>query len=357
MKIGIDTQSMVGFKTGIGYYTKNLVQSLLKEKDFDFYTYKDESLKNLNTLQRIRWENFSLVNLARKDKIDLLHIPGFAGPLLKAKYKRVTTVHDLIGLIYPSNLGPISRFYWQKWLPLCIRNSDAIIADSENTRRDIINLLNIKGEKITVIPLAADNTFSKLSDTHYLNEIAKKYSLPADFILTVGTIEPRKNIPLLIESFASYIQENNNNLKLLIVGKQDWGFPEVQKTIYKLRINDRVRFTGYVEDTELSAFYNLAKAFVYPSLYEGFGLPVLEALSCGVPVICSNISSLPEIVADAAILISPYNASEIKNAIKRMNENSYLRQEFSERGIQQAKKFSWERTIQQIREVYKKFCN
>ena len=161
LKIGIDIQSTLGSKTGIGCYVSNLIQQLQSNKDYRFCYYEDPTKKDFDTLGRMRWENMRISQLAKKDKIDLLHIPGFAGPFARSNFKKVTTVHDLIGLVYPQNLAAVSRFYWQRWLPACIRRSDFIIADSENTKKDIISFLGFDADKIKVIYLAADSSFKK----------------------------------------------------------------------------------------------------------------------------------------------------------------------------------------------------
>ncbi|MGB2878861.1 MAG: glycosyltransferase family 1 protein [Candidatus Omnitrophota bacterium] len=353
MKIGIDIQSTQCNVTGIGYYVRNLIRHLGDIPGTEFFYYKYPGDRDLNTPGRIYWENVGLTGLAKKDNIDILHIPGFAGPMIKGKYKKITTVHDLIGMIYPGNLSPVSRFYWQKWLPACVRNSDMIIAQSECTRKDIMRLLNVPAEKIRVILQASREDFRRIEDDEKLAAIRDRYGLPSEFVLSVGTIEPRKNITGLVEAFADYVKEADRDLKLVLVGKKDWGYGDVEKKIRESGLGSKAVFVGYVPDSDLPAIYNLAKFFVLPSFYEGFGLPVLEALSCGKPVISSNVSSLPEITGDAAILVDPHDIRQLREGIKRVDGDSSFRSELSNRALEHAKKFSWKETAVKTLEVYK----
>lgn len=357
MKIGIDIQSTVGSKTGIGYYASNLVEKLTSMREVDVVVYKDERLPELNTVRRIFWENATLPALVKNDNLDIFHVPGFAGPRVKGKTKKITTICDLIGVLYPENLNIVSRFYWQKWLPYCVKNSDAMIAISEHTKKDIMKLLGVPAEKIHVILLAADRKFRPIEDGKIPGFIRGKYGLPDEFFLTAGTIEPRKNIVGLVEAFSAYISGSGSGISLVIAGKKDWGYEKVREKVDELGIADKVIFTGYVPDEDLPVIYNLAKFFVYPSFYEGFGLPVLEAMSCGRPVICSNNSSLPEVAGDAAILIDPSDIKDMKLAIQKMNADEPLRKDLAEKSLRQAGRFSWEKTAAQTLDVYKKTMN
>lgn len=352
MRIGIDAGSASGKSTGIGFYTRNLIEYVEKTKEASFVKFFPDK-EDLNTIERVGWENFGLPNKAKKENIDLLHLPGFAGPMFKGRVKSVTTVHDLIGMIYPENLGRISRLYWQKWLPACVKNSELIIADSQNTKNDIVTLLGVPEEKIRVILLAVDDKF-RLLRPELLSAVKDKYGLPDRFMLNVGTIEPRKNIPGLVDAFSDYVKTCSGDMNLVLVGKKDWGYKQVKTKVEELGLSGRIVFTDYVEDEDLPALYNLAELFVYPSFYEGFGLPVLEALSSGCPVLASNVSSVPEIVGDAGILLDPNDIKGMTKAFKEFDQNSSLRGELSEKGIARAKLFSWERTARETIAVYRK---
>jgi len=357
MKIGLDIQSTNTQATGIGYYTRSLIKEYNNFKGVDFCYYKDQAEGEFNTIRRIYWESITLRRTALKDKVDILHIPGFAGPLLKGKFKKVTTVHDLIGMIYPNNLAPISRFYWQKWLPACVKNSDHIIADSENTKNDIIRLLGLPREKISVIYLAVDKIFKPADRQESKNLLKKNYNIAKPFILNVGTVEPRKNISLLIEAFYEYKRLNKDELILVIVGKKAWDYKRCCDIINKLNISEYVIFCDYVKDTDLPIFYNSAELFIYPSIYEGFGLPVLEAFACGAPVICSNTSSLPEVAGEAGYYINPNSVDDIKRALSDVVKSKGLRVELKEKSLIQAAKFSWKSTAKATLDVYKEVLN
>ncbi len=353
MKIGIDVQSTSGKSTGIGFYTKNLITYLEKTNEVSFVKVKSVK-EDLNTLERMKWENIDLFAEVKREGIDLLHIPGFAGPMFNAETKKVTTVHDLIGMVYPENLGFASRFYWQKWLPACVKKSDHIIADSMNTKRDIVRFLGIPEDKIRVILIAVDPRFKPIDDVEELKRVTDKYDLPDHFILNVGTIEPRKNIRGLLEAFARYVDEYNGKMELVLVGKKDWGYKQVEGKLKDLGIDKRVFFTDYVEDKDLAVFYNLAKVFVYPSFYEGFGLPVLEALSSGCSVIASDRSSIPEIVGDAGILVRPDDINGLSGHLSNFDKSDHLAEDLSCKALERAKMFSWEKTAEETLEVYRR---
>jgi len=353
MRVGIDIQSTQGLKTGIGYYTRNLIGQFDSSKDLQLFYYKHPKQSDLNTLERIYWENMTLATKAGKDKVDLLHIPGFAGPRKNVSYKKITTTHDLIGLIYPQNLGLVSRYYWQKWLPSCIKNSDFIIADSENTKNDITRLLHIAADKIKVIYLAVDPRFRQRQspDKH---ESLRAYGIDKRYVLSVGTIEPRKNIINLIDAFDRYLKESGDgDILLVIAGKKGWDYDRCSKKTLDLNLRERIIFCDYVRDEDLPMLYNASEVFVYPSFYEGFGLPVLEAMSCGTPVICSSISSLPEIGGDAPLYVNPNSVDSIAAALLRVVNNKELKAMMSKKSLENSKRFSWEKTATETIHVYK----
>ena len=354
MKIGIDIQSTQGTLSGIGYYTRNLLENIKSAPGVEVTYYKHPKEADLNTIKRIYWENISLPKLFRKDDLDILHLTGFAGPWLTGKVRKITTVNDLIGMIYPGNLAPVSRFYWQRWLPACVKNSRLIIAISEHTKRDIVRLLGIPPDKIKVTYLAANKSFRYISDRQNLHGILKKYGINSKYILSVGTIEPRKNFALLIRAFALYLARvKKEEISLVIVGRYGWAYNECLKAAMELGIQRHIIFCDYVDDADLPIIYNMAELFIFPSLYEGFGLPVLEAMCCRAPVICSNTSSLPEVTADAAILIDPLNKLEMANAIENVLSDGDLKKSLSDKAMRQSSRFSWAKTANETIAVYK----
>lgn len=356
MNIGIDTQSVTLQATGIGYYTQNLIREYasLKNNGITFHYYKHLEKEELNTLERLQWENILLGRQIKKERIDILHVPGFAGPYKKGKFKKVTTVHDLIGMIHPQNLSLFSRFYWQKWLPACVRTSDFIIADSENTKNDIIKFLHIPEDKIKVIYLAASSKFRPIEKSVREEEILKQYGIASNYILNVGTIEPRKNISLLIEGFWQYLQvSQKKDIILVIAGKKGWDYQKCLHKVLELKASDYVMFCDYVKEEDLPVLYNFCEAFVYPSAYEGFGLPVLEAMSCAAPVICSNNSSLPEITPEETLYIDPNNIDSISDALSKILEDNNFKEKMRLDCFNYSKKFSWQKTALETLNVYK----
>jgi len=235
-----------------------------------------------------------------------------------------------------------------------IERADAIIAISNHTKLDLIKYFDAPEDKITVTHLAADKAFTRIVDHDILKKIRQKYSLPHDFVLFVGSLEPRKNLPTLLAAYALLQQTFKNKFSLVIVGSEGWLNDQIKLLITELKISENVCFTGYVAQEHLSAIYSMASVFVYPSLYEGFGLPVVEAMACGTPVITSNVSSIPEVVGDAAVLIDPINKEELALTIERVLGDEDLRESLRISGIARAKTFSWERCARETLEVYKR---
>jgi glycosyltransferase involved in cell wall biosynthesis len=213
----------------------------------------------------------------------------------------------------------------------------------------------LREEKIRVINEAANENFKIIQAKDILDDCMKRYNLPEKFILYVGTLEPRKNIVRLLQAFSGVHEKTG--VPLTIVGKKGWKYKEIFNTFLDLNLEEKVLFTGYVEPEELPALYNLATLFVYPSLYEGFGLPPLEAMQCGCPVVTSSVSSLPEVVGDAAIKVNPRSIQEIEQAMCRLLSDENLRNNYIEQGVKQAEKFSWERCARETYQVYQEVWN
>lgn len=351
MRIVIDTQATVGQKSGIGHYADGLIRHLDQSRHTYFFL-KPDRTRDLNTADRIFWEAMRLPLQARSAKADLIHTVGFSAPLIRS-CKVVSTVHDLIGLIYSDHLSPWSRFYWKRWLPHSFRKADHLIASSENTKRDILKFLHYPEHRISVIPLAVDRRFKKMDEESAYRTL-KNYFMFDQFILNVGTLEPRKNLKNLILAYAMLNKDLRKSYPLIVVGKIGWGVGELHQLIKSANVEEDVHFIDYVPDEDLVSFYNGATLFIYPSLYEGFGLPVLEAMSCGTAVIASNVSSLPEVTGDAALLIDPLKPKEIADAIKSLLLNRSLRESMESRGLEQSTLFSWERVAKMTTEVYER---
>ena len=350
MKIAIDTQPTLGRKTGIGLYTANLLRALRRvAAQHEYVELSWGRTEELRTDRRLRWEQWELPRRARAARAQILHLTGFGAPWWRP-CPTVLTVHDLIGYLFPANLPPIARFYWARWLPFSVRFAGRIIADSEHTRRDLERLLSVDRERIAVIPLAADERFRPIADPAVLADVRDRYDLPASIILYVGTLEPRKGLDTLVNAFAALAGDFPH--ALVIAGKKGWYTQPLFRQVEDLGLRYRIRFTDYVADEDLPVLYNLADLFVFPSRYEGFGLPPLEAMACGVPVVSSNAASLPEVVGDAGILVPPDNAGALAAAMRQVLTSEGQRAELGARGLAQAARFTWEETARQTVRVY-----
>ena len=350
MRIALDTQSTVGRKTGIGIYTARLLDALRRvgpEHEYREIAWGRDVSMRLD--RRLRWQQWELPRRARAAGADLLHVPGFDAPRRKP-CPLVLTVHDLIGMLFPQNLPPVARFYWSRWLPRSIRWADRVIADSEHTRRDIVRLLGVPTERIVVIPLGVDVAFRQVADAEALVAVRGRYALPETFILYVGTLEPRKGLDTLVDAYATLADALSHDL--VIAGKRGWYTQSLFAQVRRLGLERRVHFTNYVADADLPALYSLAAIFAFPSRYEGFGLPPLEAMACGTPVVSSNAASLPEAVGDAGLLVPPDDPVALAAALRRVLEDADLRARLHAAGLAQAQRFTWEETARQTLTVY-----
>jgi len=365
MKIGIIADSIHELKTGLGTYAYNLIKGLSRFRKHEYIIIHSKRGGMPNSIpcddlivpipkilfgKEIR-KMCILPFKIRKLNLDILHETYHFGHFLFSPCKiRITTVFDLSPLIFPGT-HLYSRVLMHKILfPFTIRNSEKILTISKSTKQDLIKYLNIPEKKITVTYLATDEKYRLLNQKE-ISKIRRKYSIDFPFILYVGTLEPRKNIPSLIRAFYQ-LKKKTSRHKLIIAGKKGWKSEDIFETIEKLNLQKDIIFTGYVPDEDLPALYNAADLFVYPSLYEGFGLPPLEAMACGTPVITSNTSSFPEVVGDAGIMIDPYDVDGLTKAMYEVLTNDGLREDMIKKGLKQTKKFSWEKCAKETLEVY-----
>jgi len=355
MKIAIDIQTTLGQPTGFGFYVSNLIANLQKEKgEHELILLRPKTEKDFSTPQRFTWDQTTLPTLAKAAKADLLHQPCFSAPF-SFKGPVVITIHDIISILFPENIPFASRMFYSKWMPFAYRKATQIITISESTKADIQSILKIPEEKITVIPLAVDERFQDPIHKSDVAKVSKKLNLPEKYILHVGTLEPRKNLEFLIEAFAKSLEiAGNEDLALVITGKKGWYFEGLFAKVKQLKLGKKVIFTGYIDEEDKPALYRGARLFAFPSLYEGFGLPPLEAMASGVPVISSNTSSMPEVIGEAGILLSPRDKNGWVEAITKVNQDTDLRKKMIEKNKGQVATFSWANTAKKTIEVYQK---
>jgi glycosyltransferase involved in cell wall biosynthesis len=287
--------------------------------------------------------------------VDVVHSTTFCVPRFRLRPKRlVVTIYDLSFITHPALHLPANVEHCLAGTRLAIEHADAIIAISEHTRRDLIERMAAPAERITVTPLAHDASFAAVTDPRRLAAVRKRYRLPEHFILFLGALEPRKNLPRLLEAYAGLPAAIRRDVELVVAGMSGWLNESIRGQVSELGLDRSVHFAGYVDPDDLSTLYSLASMLAYPSLYEGFGLPVLEAMACGTPVLTSNVSSLPEVAGDAATLVDPVDVASIESGLRTMLESPSLRADLAERGRARAATFSWDRCARQTLEVYRR---
>jgi len=411
MNIAIDIRSLMEpYRSGVAEYTYNLLNNLLKidleNQYFLFYNSFSDISQNLPKWNKpnvkfigFRYPN-KIFNLSikflkypkldqllfrtldlklRNYKIDLFFLPNINFATFSPDCRKAITVHDLSFERYPEFYS-WKRRWWHRVInpKKLISNSDQIIAVSENTKNDLIDLYKIPAEKIKVIYSGISQEFQPITNNQKLNQIRQKYNLPNNFIFYLGNLEPRKNIEGLIQAFKILKSDNTPviparrirgknpeiyrnvqlttlrpdpeqtyNLQLVIAGPPSWSYHSIYRLAYQSKFKNQIRFIGYVDSEDKPYLYNLAKLFVYPSFYEGFGLPLLEAMACGTPVITSFTSSLGEIVGQGGLLVDPYNPQEIAEAVYQILTDEKLKNNLIENGQKQVKKFSWEKCAEE----------
>jgi glycosyltransferase involved in cell wall biosynthesis len=301
---------------------------------------------------RIAWEQVVLPVVARRCGVDLLHAMAFVGPVLEA-VPSVVTVYDLSFLRYPEAFRPFNRWYLSRFTPAAVRRARRVIAISHSTRQDVVERLRVSPERVDVVYCGCDPIFRRLPPDE-VADYRREHKLPEHFILYVGTLEPRKNVQGLIAAYARWRSAEGNVPPLVVAGAKGWHFDAVFRTVAALGLAEHVLFTGYVASGDLPLLYNAADLLVYPSLFEGFGLPVLEAMACGVPVICSNASSLPEVAGEAGYLVAPDDEAGLCDALQRVWGDVNRRHEMAELGLARAATFTWDRAARETVRTYER---
>lgn len=367
MRIGIDATAIPLNRTGAGNYIFNLVQALATIDQHNQYVIfaKSQHISEFGLSQpnfdvvsvdlaarplRLLWEQIGLPLKVKQLQLDILHSPHYTMPILKSS-RSVVTFCDMTFHLLPEMHGRTKQLFFRSMMRWSAHHADKLIAISESTRRDVVRILNVAPDRVAAVPLAASLGYHPLPAAH-VAEVCARYDLePGRFLYYLGVLEPRKNVPVLIEAFATLVKDFPD-IPLVIAGKKGWMYEQIFQRVIELGLAQRVRFLDYVPDTDLAPLYNGARVFVYPSQYEGFGLPVLEALQCGSPVITTNISSMPEVVADAAILVPVDDVMSLASAIRRVLIDDELARDLSRRGLERAMAFSWQRCAAETLAVY-----
>jgi len=355
MRIVIDARKLHDF--GIGTYIRNLVTELGvldRESQYVLLTRPDDAASIAAAGPNFRavvetsrpyslGEQWRIPRAAARARAQLLHEPHYVLPPL-TRCRTVVTIHDCIHLRFPEYLPSRAAFaYAHTMIRLAARKADRVLTVSEASKRDILHSTGVAAEKVVVVHNGLDSRFAAVPDAEAVDRVRQRFQLDHPFVLYVGNIKPHKNLERLIAAFASMRGDGPEGLKLVVIGDETSKHPGLRQAVHRHRLDKHVRFFGFQPAATLVTFYRLARAFVFPSLYEGFGLPPLEAMANETPVVTSNVSSLPEVAGDAALLVDPYDVASIADGIRRAVTDEALRQQLIARGRLRAREFSWAR--------------
>jgi glycosyltransferase involved in cell wall biosynthesis len=399
VRIGINAFYLGAVTTGSGQYINHLIRQLARLGDEGEYVLvKNIEYRMQNTshsyspfsilhpascilhpvstpfdsisenLAKLWFEQVSFPSACRRQGVEIAHVPYFASPFFPTT-PTVVTVHDLIPMILPAYRGSILVRLYTRLVAAAARKADIVLTDSKASKWDIVRLLGIPAERVRVIYLAVDDVYQPVLDGHRLARSRPKYGLPESYLLYLGGFDQRKNVPTLLKAFAQLGEDSrfkgrdlrfeiqDSRVHLVMAGRlpekgSDF-FPDPRPIVQELGIGERVVFTGWVPEEDKPALYSGARALVFPSLYEGFGLPPLEALACGTPVITSNRGSLPEIVGEGGLLLEPDDVEGLAGAMEQLLNNDTLWGDLREKGLAHAARFSWEKTARETLAVYR----
>ena len=364
MRVAIDIRKIHDF--GIGTYVRNVVRELARLDSTSEYILigrpEDRELAgqlgpNFRAVSNQSGnysvlEQFSIPLLLRRERADVFHAPHYVLPPLVG-CPSVVTIHDCIHLMFPQYLpNRLATGYARAMMWNATHRSAHVLTVSDASKRDILRFFAIPPERITVVHNAIDAQVGRLPSDEEVARARERFQLHAPFVLYVGNIKPHKNVDRLIEAFALVRSGALADVKLLIIGDEISKYPTLRRAVHRHKLHKHVRFLGFVDERTLASLYRLATVFAFPSLYEGFGLPPLEAMASGTPVVTSNLSSLPEVVGDAAILVDPYDVTAIAHGIRRVLLDKELRDQMRTRGLERASAYSWERSVATIHRIY-----
>ncbi len=369
MRIAIDASSVPPSPAGAGVYAIELVRALAQRDAHDGYAlftrgawfddvahdkknWRIEHVDARSRPARLAWEHTQLPAALQRLRIDVLHSTHHTLPLRSGGAKRVVTIHDVTFFRMPERYPPARRWYMQALTRLSARVADAIIVPSRAVRDDVLRLLNVPEARVTVVYEAASADYAPV-DRAVGAVIAARHGVHQDYVLNVGSLEPGKNRARLIHAMRQLRDEGVDNA-LLVVGQKAWDYERDFQLVNELGMRDRVVFAGYVPQADMPALYSGATAFACPSLYEGFGLPILEAMACGAPTLTSNVSATAEVAGEAALLVDPLSVAAIRDGLRELLTDETLRARLSEAGRARAAEFSWSRAADETHAVYER---
>ena len=372
MRIGLNAQVMstgAGFRNaGVSRYTTAIVERLAGDAEFEFVLYVNDSVRELpfpvpagmqvrrsalptsRTAVRVLWEQTAMPWRAVRDRLDVTHSFLNVSPIL-APGGQVLTIHDLSYIVEPTAHPWRRRLYLNAMSRLSARRARVILADSRATRRDIVEHFHVDPSKIWVVYAAADPDMLPL-ERGLVEDFRGSKGLPDDYVLYLGTLEPRKNIDVLVRAFGK-LRRSGYSGQLVLAGGKGWGYAAIEAAVEDEGLAEVIHFAGYVPREEQPLWYNSAQVFVYPSAYEGFGLPVLEAMACGTPVITTTSSSLPEVVGDAGLLTTPGDVDELASVLIELVASNEQHETMRDAGLARATRFSWDVAVQKCRDAYR----
>jgi alpha-1,3-rhamnosyl/mannosyltransferase len=364
MRVAIDARKLHDF--GIGTYIRNLLRQLARtdqETEYVLFCRPDDVAFAASLGPNFRAvversgpysvaEQVRLPLAVRRERPDVYHAPHYVLPAL-VNVPSVVTIHDCIHLLFPEYLPNRGAYvYARAMMGMAARRSYRVLTVSEASKRDLLRFFDISSHKVEVVPNAIEDLFWRDPPEAELARVRAEYQLNGRFILFVGNLKPHKNVGRLIDAFARLRQRGVGDVSLVVVGDDVSALPATQEAIRVHGLAGHVRSLGYVPDPTLAVLYRLASVFAFPSLYEGFGLPVAEAMACGTPVVASNVSSVPEVAADAALLVDPLDVEAIADGLARVLTDDSFANALRERGPARAKRFSWERSVRRVRQIY-----
>jgi glycosyltransferase involved in cell wall biosynthesis len=369
VRIGIDARKLHDF--GIGTYIRNVLRQLSRldqHTEFVLFCRPEDAagLQELGENFRPTPEtagNYSIaeqwkIPLAiRREGVTLFHAPHYVLPAL-VPCRSVVTIHDCIHLMFPQYLpNPVAYRYARTSIAIAARRATRVLTVSESSKRDILRFVDAEPSKIDVIYNAYDERFGVEPKEEDVVRVRERFQLHDEFVLYAGNVKPHKNLERLIDAFHLVRKRGLDHLKLVLIGDDISKYAALRRAVHRHQLHNYVRFLGYVPEETLAVMYRLTGVFVFPSLYEGFGLPPLEAMASGTPVVTSNVSSLPEVAGDAAMLVDPYEPEAIADGIYRVLTDESLRSDMRRKGLERARQFSWEQSVRRVRDIYGEVCD